>query len=378
LRVDVYVTVWGAAFVDKYLTYSLASQLAPGNIPALAGRDLDFFYHVYTDRASEPLFHPAFEALARYADVRFVFYEDIPYKGGTLAEAMANSPPETVKHNVQRLTSLRFLNEAASRKTDAALLLDSDFIFSDNSWPALIQGVRDGMDAVCAMFMRLDEGRAAQHLKDRVGAGMAARDIVALGLEALHPTARAMFVDANPFTSYPSQLNWQVGAGAGFITHCYFPHPMLTVPRGEVRYTGTMDYEYSLRVAQDDARIRLIRSSDDFLVCKMSPGAYGMEAVKGGGGAIAELARFAVSNTNRRHKLYMDQPIRFVASGSEAEWAEAEAQSTRVVEAIYKGAELILANARTDARTMVFLKSFLGPIEDYVSPQTAARLRGWM
>jgi hypothetical protein len=232
------------------------------------------------------------------------------------------------------------------------------------------------------MFLRLDEGRAASRLKDRLRAGMAARDIVALGLDALHPTARAMFVDADPFTSYPSQLNWPVrtneGARAGFLTHCYFPHPMLTVPRGEVRYTGTMDYEYSLRVAQDDARIRLIRSSDDFLVCKMSPATYGMEAVTGGTAALGDLARFAVSNTNRRHKLYMDQPIRFVAGGGTAEWEEAEAQSTRFVEAIYKGVELILANARTDARTMVFLKSFLGPIEDYVSPQIAARLRGWM
>ena len=378
MRVDVYVTVWGAAFVDKYLTYSLASQLAPGNIPALAGRDVDFVYHIYTDRASEPHFAQALRLLAPHADVRFTFYEDLPYKGVSLAEAMANSPPETVKHNVQRLTSIHFLNEAAAHKTDAALLLDSDFIFSDASWPVLLQGALDGMEAVCAMFLRLEEGAAAPRLKGRLDRGLSAREIVAIGLETLHPSARAMFADAQPFTFYPSHLNWRVGTDAGFVTHCYFPHPVLTVPRGEVRYTGTMDYEYSLRVAQDDARIRLMRNSDEFLVCKMTPASYGAEVPKLAAASIADLARFTVSNTNIRHRQFVQQPVRFFAGGDEAEWAEAEAASAKLIDALYKGADLIVGSARADARTMVFLKSFLGPIEDFASPQTASRLKGWM
>jgi hypothetical protein len=388
LRVDVYVTVWGAAFVDKYLTYSLASQLTPGNIPALARREVEFVYHIYTDRASETHFHPGIDALARHADVRFHFYEDIPYKGVRLAEAMVNSPPETVKHNVQRLTSLRFLAEAADAKSDAAILLDSDFVFSEGSWPAMIEARRAGAEAFCAMFLRLDEQDAAPRLKVRIDTGLSGRDIVEIGLEALHPIARAMFVDADPFTSYPSQLNWRVGASdgaggrkehmAGFVTHCYFPHPMLTKPRAGLRYTGTMDYEYALRAVGDDSKIALARNSDDFLVCKMTPGSYLAGQPRGGGKSIADLARFAVSNTNLRHRLFMAQPIRFVAGGNDADWSEVEAHSTRLVEAIYAAVEVTLGTARSDARTMVFLKSFLGPIEDFASPQTAARLKGWM
>jgi hypothetical protein len=380
LRIDVYVTVWGAVYVDKYLTYSLASQLTPGNIPALALGGNEVVYHIYTDRASEAHFHPGIEALSRHCDVRFHFYEDVPFKGASLAEAMANSPPETVKHNVQRLTSLRFLAEAGEAKSDAAVLLDSDFVFSENSWPAMIEARRSGAQAFCAMFLRLDEQVAAPRLKDRLGAGLSGREIVSIGLDALHPIARAMFVDADPFTSYPSQLNWRVGAQgeAGFVTHCYFPHPMLTRPRAGLRYSGTMDYEYALRAVGDDSKIVLARSSDEFLVCKMTPSSYLAGQPRGGNVNIADLARFAVSNTNLRHRLFMAQPIRFVARGTDAEWEGVEAQSTRLVEAIYAAAEVILGTARTDARTMVFLKSFLGPIEDFASPQTAARLKGWM
>jgi hypothetical protein len=380
LRVDVYVTVWGAAYVDKYLTYSLASQLTPGNIPALARDGIELVYHIYTDRASEAHFHPGISALARHADVRFHFYEDIPYKGVSLADAIANSPPDTVKHNVQRLTSLRFLTETGEAKSDAAILLDSDFIFSESSWPAMIEAHRAGAEAFCAMFLRLEERRGAPRLTDRIRTGLSGRDLVAIGLEALHPIAQAMFVDADPFTSYPSQLNWHVGAAgrAGFVTHCYFPHPMLIRPRGGLRYTGTMDYEFALRAVSDDSRVVLARSSDDFLVCKMTPAAYLAGQPKGGSAGIGDLARFAVSNTNLRHRLFMTQPIRFVAGGSERDWAEAEARSARLVEAIYAAVEVILGTARTDARTMVFLKSFLGPIEDFASPQTTSRLKGWM
>jgi hypothetical protein len=380
LRVDVYVTVWGAAYVDKYLTYSLASQLTPGNIPALARDGVEFVYHIYTDRASEPHFHPGIDELTRHADVRFHFYEDIPYRGVSLADAMSNSPPDTVKHNVQRLTSLRFLTQAGASKSDAAILLDSDFIFSESSWPVMIAAHRAGSEAFCAMFLRLEEQRAAPHLADRIATGLSSRDLVAIGLEALHPIARAMFVDADPFTSYPSQLNWQVGAAgqAGFVTHCYFPHPMLIRPRGGLRYSGTMDYEFVLRAVSDDSRIVLARHSDDFLVCKMTPMAYLADAPKRGSTGIGDLARFAVSNTNLRHRLFMTQPIRFVAGGDEADWAEAEARSTRLAEAIYAAVEVILGTARTDAQTMVFLKSFLGPIEDFASPQTTSHLKGWM
>jgi hypothetical protein len=378
MRIDVYVTVWGARFVEKFLTYSLASQLAPANLPAVGG-DVDFVYHIYTDRASEPLFAPRLAELGAHADVQFAFYEDIAFKGGTLKEALDNSDPATVKHNVQRLTSRHLLSLAAEQGSDAVILLDSDFIFADGAWAALIELHRAGAKAVCGMFLRLEEESAVPLLPD-VGKGIAAPDLVSIGLRAMHPSMKAMFLQADPFTSYPSQLNWRVGPvegeTEGYIAHCFFPHPLLVVPRGGINYSGTMDYDYALRVA-DDEQIHLVTSSDELLFCKMTPASYNAGAA-GAKPDIGELARFIVSNTNLRHALFMSQPIRYRAGGDAAVWQETEERSTRFVEAIYRAAELVVAGAKTDARTMVFLKSFLGPIEDFVSPQTAARLKGWM
>lgn len=376
MRVDVYVTVWGKPYVDKFLRYSLASQLAPANLPAVDG-DIEFAYHIYTDRATQPDFD--LDGLRAHADVSFTFYEDMPFKSGSLADAIAASDPATVKHNVQRLTSRHLLQRAADCGSDAVILLDSDFIFADGAWPAMLAAHRAGAKAVCAMFLRLEEESAKPLLPD-LRAGIAAPDLVAIGLQAMHPSMKACFLQADPFTAYPSQLNWRVGPivgdTEGYVAHCFFPHPLLVSPARGVNYSGTMDYDYALRIAADE-EIHLVRSSDELLFCKMTAGAYNAESV-GARPDIGALGRFVVSNTNIRHALFMSQPIRYRAGGDEAVWQETEARSTQFVEAIYRAAELVVAGAKTDARTMVFLKSFLGPIEDFVSPQTAARLKGWM
>jgi hypothetical protein len=150
------------------------------------------------------------------------------------------------------------------------------------------------------------------------------------------------------------------------------------VTPGGAPYFSTMDYEVLLRSAEDEA-IHLARSSDDFLVCKMTHDAYLEGELRTGERTVERLARFAIDNTNLRHRLFMAQPIRFSAGGAEEAWAEAERQSTNFVEAVYKGVELLLASITPgDAKSLVYVKSFLGPIEDYLSPQQHARMKGWI
>ncbi len=371
MRFEVYVTVWGGPYVEKYLTTSLASQLAPGNLPALA-REHDFSWHIYTDRASAPLLEAGLAGLRTHAAVDLLFYEDVAYRGGTLAEAIANSDPASAKHNVQRVTSQHFLEKARGTGA-AAMLLDSDFIFADGAWAELPVRIAAGAKAVCAMFLRLEEEQARPRLRP----SMAPRELVRLGLDALHPLALAQFIDAEPFSAYPSQLNWRVGSD-GFVTHCFFPHPLVVMADGSARYSSTMDYEFALRAVADDAQVHLITNSDELLLCKMTPARYLAENARGGKPTLESLGRFIVSNTNRRHRHFMAQPIRFRAGGDEAAWREVEARSTRLIEAAYKAADLIVAGAAGDPRTLMFLKSYLGPIEDFLSPQMVSRMKGWM
>ncbi|MBT4588632.1 MAG: hypothetical protein HN884_02650 [Rhodospirillaceae bacterium] len=387
MRYDVFVTVWGQDFVTKYLEFSLASQLMPGNLPALAA-EADIHYHIYTDRASRDYFGSSIKKLAEFAEVHFHNYDEIAYGGGNLQQAIENSDPSTVKHNVQRITAQHMLS--ALEKGAAAILLDSDFIIADGSLARLHDLRLAGKRAVMALFMRLNEATAAPILRQDLSAHMAPRDLVRLSLDHMHPIFGAYFMGGASSTHYPSQLNWRVeqfGEGApetaGVISQCLFPHPLMVIPdktasESGSKYFSTMDYDFALRAVSDDAAIHLSRSSDEILICKISPESYLADGEQGEPLSIERMAHFVLNNTNIRHRLFLDQSICFVANEG-GNWDDVNQDAQRFMEATYKAVELMVGQLpKGDPKTMVHLKSFLGPIEDFLSPQVQSKIKGWL
>jgi hypothetical protein len=386
MRYDVFVTVWGQDFVTKFVDLSLSSQLAPGNLPALAA-EADVHYHIYTDRDSQVNFEPALASLSEYTEPHFHFYDEIPYSGGTLDQAIQNSDISTAKHNVQRITAQHML---AGLKESAAILMDSDFIIADGSLMRMHQLRLAGKQAVMVPLMRLNEATAGPMLYEDLSAPLDPRDLVRLCLDHMHPIFAAYFMDGARSTAYPSQLNWHVGQfgedaqkAAGVVTQCLFPHPLMIMPdpsSGErgITYFSTMDYDYALRAVADDTAIHLSRSSDEILICKISPAKYLADSELGEPLSIERMAHFVLNNTNIRHRLFLDQSICYVADEG-GNWDAVNQEATRFMEATYKAVELMVGQLpKTDPRTMVHLKSFLGPIEDFISPQVQSRLKGWL
>jgi hypothetical protein len=386
MRYDVFVTVWGQDFVTKFADLSLGSQLAPGNLPALAA-EADIHYHIYTDRDSQLYFEPALAPLSEYAEPHFHFYDEIPYSGGTLDQAIQNSDISTAKHNVQRITAQHML---AGLKDSAAILMDSDFIIAEGSLSRMHQLRLAGKQAVMVPLMRLNEATAGPILQQDMSAYLAPRELVRLCLEHMHPIFAAYFMEGARSTAYPSQLNWHVGQfgedaqkAAGVVTQCLFPHPLMVIPdlsSGErgITYFSTMDYDYALRAVADDTAIHLSRSSDEILICKISPEKYLADSELGEPLSIERMAHFVLNNTNIRHRLFLDQSICYVADEG-GNWEAVNKEANRFMEATYKAVELMVGQLpKTDPRTMVHLKSFLGPIEDFISPQVQSRLKGWL
>ncbi|MDA0239885.1 MAG: hypothetical protein O3A84_07635 [Proteobacteria bacterium] len=275
MRYDFFVTVWAEPFVSKFLDYSLPSLLSANNIPYLS-RPADISFHLYTDRESSGYFDPRIADLENYCRIEWHFFEDISYGGGSLEDAVRNSDPAIVKHNVQRVTAQQVM-AAAAEVREAAVLLDSDFIFADGAFRRMHELRTGGMRGLSAMFMRLSQEQASPSLGALIGdwkpgwPGLNSRQLVSLGMAAMHPIAEAYFVDREEFTRYPTQLNWRVGE-AGFVTHCFFPHPVMVMPNPDTaKYFSTMDYECALRCVERDEELYLARTSEEFLVCKMSP-----------------------------------------------------------------------------------------------------------
>ena len=104
MNYQIFVTVWGREYVDKFLQYSLTSQLLPKNLRELS-QYAEIVYRIYTDKESHSYFYPDILKLEKFAKIEFVFYEELSFKGANLLEVIINSDPTIVNHNVQRLTS---------------------------------------------------------------------------------------------------------------------------------------------------------------------------------------------------------------------------------------------------------------------------------
>ena len=120
-------------------------------------------------------------------------------------------------------------------------------------------------------------------------------------------------------------------------------------------------------------------SSDELMFCKMSPKDYFQNKRVGSPFSIEFMARFIISETNIGHRIFMQNPIRYIAVEDDKAFKAVERETKKYIEAIYKSAEIIIANVSpSDTRMMVFLKSFLGPIDNYISPQIRSNMRDFL
>ena len=383
MRYDVFVTVWGQPFVRKFIDLSLVSQLAMGNLPALA-KNADVYYHIYTDKASREFFRSKLSDLSKYVKIQFYYFDQIAYGNGNLQQAILNSDITTIKHNVQRITANHML---LGLKDSAAILMDSDFIIANGSLDRMHVLRQKGKRAVMTTLLRLNETTASPILYQDLPFYLEARNLVKLCIKYMHPIFAAYFMNSQHPTNYPSQLNWWVGesvknlnARAGVVTQCLFPHPLMVEPDlsandSGTKYFSTMDYDYALRAVANDDDIYLSRNSDEILICKISPEEYRAndDSVKSLSGE--RMAQFIINNTNIRHRLFIDQLVYFVADCDE-DWNAVSRDATQFIEKTYKMVDLMVSSLSiSDPITMVYLKSFLGPIENFISPQVRSRMK---
>ena len=378
MRYEIFVTVWEKYFVRKFVEIALASQLTPGNLPALS-LAANVTYRIYTDRASDKYFKPEVGVLENLVNVEFIYFEELPYLNSTLKDAIKSFNKNVIKHKIQRETSRHHMKLASNFSKTAIMFLDSDFVFSDGSFAHIHEQRIKGKKAYAGMFVRLAEEEAMPILSKHLPEPLSPRQLVQIAITTMHPLPHSMFIDSNEPSIYPTQINWNV-INKGFVTHCFFPHPLMFEMHQEIiNYFSTMDYEVLLRAIKTDDDLYFCNSSDKLMFCKMSPKSYFRNKGAGVPFSIDFMARFIISETNIGHRLFVQHPIRYIAVEDDNAFNAVEEETKKYVEAIYKTAEIIVANVLpSDTRMMVYLKSFLGPIENYISPQVRSTMRDFL
>ncbi len=353
-----FVLVWGNVFVERFARLVVPFLAMPGNVPALAADDKVIF-HVYSDAASRAGLATALAPLAAYCTVDIRTFDDAAARRFSGAQ---------YRYELQRWC-LRDL--ARSISEGSLVLLDSNFIPSNGTLAHLAAQRANGYRAACVTFVRAATARLDAALSPCLadGAPIDGRGLFTIATASLHHITESFFVDAAPFTTYPSQILWRAGA-AGFVARNFLPHPlMIPVSDALQRSQSTMDYDLALRLASDDV-IYVGHDSDDMLLVKFSDEDHHAERDGAPAPTLDQIGLFLLTCTNHRHRLFANVPAAFHGGGRDAAFEAAALQSQRLIDDAYGWIDQVAAQAgRLDARLLMYLKSHLGPIEDFMSPQ---------
>lgn len=369
LAYDIFVLVWGERFVRDFVEVALPFQLAEGNLPALSQADA-VNYHIYTDRESRAWFGDVDIQIGAYADLLFHYFDEIFVGEDAVSDRLSAARGSETKYQTQHDCALHLLDLIGEDSGRAIVILDPNFILADGTFAAMDARRRGGAKAVMVNALRLDRERALPRLRDiAAGATTNPRTLFNLAISYLHPMAQTAFHDAPHFSPYPSQIYWRVGA-TGISGRCFIPHPLMVTNHPALRsHCSTMDYELALR-GWSDNEIYFVGDSDEILICKFSDGAHVADRVTGPPPTATNLALFCVTSTHHRHRQFAEVPLRFHAEAIDSTWTASEQEAGRLIDDCYAEIEGILAQSgRLDARFLMHLKSYTGPIEDFTSPQ---------
>lgn len=351
--------VWGEPFVGQVARVTVPFLMMGGNIPALSADDR-VVLHIYTDPESRQALLKAVSPLSPWCSIDVRIFDD--------TAARAFHGPD-FKYELQRWC----LRDLVGSLTEGSMvLLDSNFLLSDGTLSALAVRRREGYRAVCVPVLRATTeplcGLLAPALMN--GASVEARSLIEAALNSLHHITKSFFVDATPFSPYPSQMSWRV-EGGGFVTRNFLPHPlMVPVSSAFLRSQSTMDYDLTLRLADDD-EIYAVTDSDEMLVVKISSEDHQAQRVDGRFAPTVEnLGLFLLTCTNRRHRLFADAAAAFHSAPRDQRFDAVIAASQMMIDDAYAWIDMLASRpGQLDARLLMYLKSHLGPIEDFMSPQ---------
>ena len=291
------IPVWGERYVNKVLSVTLPAVLAPGNLPALSGM-FDVELVLVTESRLFDLVRgsPSFQAAARICAVRLVPLDDLISNvygdyGMVLTYAL-----------------FRGFADLGARMTEVfLLLLNADFIISDNSLRHVGQLMSEGKRVILAPSFRvvLEDvwPRLAASVEAESGAlSLGSRELAKLALANKHPTVKARTINQRlRHLVWMDQYYWYVDDD----TMIGYQSPMALVairPERVVSEPSTFwDYGF-IPDAAPTAAATYIGDSDDFFMIELQSRDAGREMMRIGWLSLDQLARTEAARATKEHR----------------------------------------------------------------------------
>jgi hypothetical protein len=298
----VVLPVWGARYVNLFLSYSLPTLLAPGNVPALSAQ-LPCRFVVMTSAADLTLFedHPAWRRLQSLCAVDFRLIDDL-ITGSNYSTTIT-------------LAYLRVVVQTGDAMCDTCFFfLVSDYIVADGSFAAVLARMKAGASGVQAANMQTvndalerlfsscsrdtgislpKRGLAAAAAAPSKASGMRRdldprypdfaldpenpvavfrpRELVSLALERLHPATIANMVDFPAcHNAHTNRLFWRADPRT-VIGRFYLMHMICIRPEtSDFTIGSSCDYSFIPEMCAS-GNVDVMTDSDKYLVLEFQP-----------------------------------------------------------------------------------------------------------
>jgi len=367
-RLHLCFMVWGEPFLAALASTTLPTLLSPNNLPT-AARNAEVVIHVYTDQASLTSAQRVFAPLEAFGALHLHPFETTQGKVETIATHARPHRGASLKHEIN-VQSTHHLIELVLREDAAGIiaLMDNNFLIADGTLTHGLEALKTGAHAYFLPTLRL----TAEALDPAMWAhGVSARTLVKTFPRALHPTTRACWATAAEFSSYPAQILWPVEKSGGeeeSLCRAFFPHLFLFHPVPScLDAVMTADYDLGLRAAGGPEHLASPASSDEGLICKLTPTDYAPVSGEKSPLSLGGLAHFLLASTNHRHRELAARPFRLVTGTvDDAAWRSCEATSLNILDQAYALAERALAELPPDEpEVQAARNAYLGSLDDF-------------
>jgi hypothetical protein len=272
----VVVVVWGARYIDCFLSLALPSFLGEGNIPACA-QSADVTFFVYTRPEDAEMLR---ESLARthLQDSAAVTIDPLlvpgSFAGKNRYDCMAMCHAKAI--------------ERATAEGATLCVLSPDCIVSSGTLAHGLARLAEGYKAVLVAGPRATLDTMQPILERRHGcahgstATISSRELITLLSENPHPISQILFWDAPVFTAFPSAIYWHVGSKS-ILSKYFHLHPLLVDLAGapeQAARCGTVDGALISMAKIPPEQIYVVTHSDEIAVVELSSLAHdGMGSV---------------------------------------------------------------------------------------------------
>jgi len=319
--------VWGQEYTDKFLNFSLPTQLSQENLLAFQ-RD-QAVYKIYTTNSDAELIVKS----PIYAVLKEVIPTEIK---------VFNIPLSYIQDKYKLMGKCHeHAVIEANQKNGIAVFLGPDSLWSDGSFARMREIAAKGKRVVMIAGYRTVKETILPYLSQQpyfrknASVSISSRELVRISLNHLHPMTQSLFWDSVNFANWPSQLYWKVGS-QGFIARCFHIHPLMINPHGtNMIPINSIDGDYVSSIISSYKDIYIVTDSDEILGIEFSSASHGKQTIDINTKAnVEKICQWAKQSSVPHHIWSFQHKIRIHAQELNESWEKVEVASDEIASKI--------------------------------------------